>query len=193
METKEVQPGDAPKKSNAQNILTRRRFFNLVGLTVGWGGFLASAAGTAVAAYRYMLPEVLYEPPTVFKIGRPEEFGMGVDQRLKSERQIWVVCNDRGLYVLVAICRHLGCTPNWFTDQKKFRCPCHGSIYDIYGNVLGGPAPRTLWRTALSVDPVDGQIVVNYTHRQDPDPKSTPNGLVVNEVSREAPPYFLKL
>lgn len=183
----------APGKNAPDSGVSRRRFFTMMGLGIGWGGFLATLGGTAMASFRYMFPSVLYEPATVFKIGRPEKFGMGVDTRLKKERQIWVVRNERGLYVLVSICRHLGCTPNWFNDQLKFRCPCHGSIYDVFGNVLGGPAPRTLWRASLSVDPVDGQIVVSFKERQDPDPKSTPEGLVVEESSREVPPYFLKV
>jgi cytochrome b6-f complex iron-sulfur subunit len=193
---KETQPGGAaPAKAPPQDVkaVSRRKFFTLLGLGVGWGGFLTALGGTAMASFRYMFPNVLYEPPTIFKIGRPEEFGMGVDARLQKERQIWVVRNPRGIYVLISICRHLGCTPNWFGDQQRFRCPCHGSIYDITGNVTGGPAPRTLWRTAVSIDPVDGQIVVNFNQRQDPDPKSTPDGLTVNEASREVPPFFLKV
>ncbi|MHB8482994.1 MAG: QcrA and Rieske domain-containing protein [Nitrospiria bacterium] len=175
-------------KSSKSNEMSRRKFFNLI----GWGGLLASVGGSAVGTYKFMFPTVLYEPPTVFKIGKISDFGMGVDERLKKERQIWVVRNERGLYVLIAICRHLGCTPNWFSDQHVFRCPCHGSIYDIYGNVLGGPAPRTLWRAAVSIDPIDHQVVVNFLNRQDPDPESTSNGLMVKEPPREVDPYFLK-
>lgn len=172
--------------------ISRRKFFTFLGLGVGWGSFVTVLAGSAGAAFRFLKPNVLYEPPTLFKIGSPEKFPMGVDDSLKKERQIWVVRNERGLYVLVAICRHLGCTPNWFGDQRRFRCPCHGSIYDIYGNVVGGPAPRTLWRAAINLDPVDGQVVVNFIQRQDPDPKSTPQGLVVPEASRAIEPYFIK-
>ncbi|HXN05942.1 MAG TPA: ubiquinol-cytochrome c reductase iron-sulfur subunit [Nitrospiria bacterium] len=180
---------DEKEKSGQAGEMSRRKFFNLV----GWGGILASVGGSAVGTYKFMFPQVLYEPPTVFKIGKLGDFGNGVDERLKKERQIWVVKNERGLYVLVAICRHLGCTPNWFPDQQRFRCPCHGSIYDIYGNVRGGPAPRTLWRAAVSLDPADKQIIVNFLNRQDPDPQSTKDGLMVEEPPREAAPYFINL
>lgn len=184
---------ESPQNPQQQTDVSRRRFFTLMGLGIGWGGFAAALGGTGVGALRYMFPNVLYEPPTVFKIGKPEEYGIGVDNKLKKERQIWVVRNERGMYVLVAICRHLGCTPNWFDDQKRFRCPCHGSIYDVNGNVVGGPAPRTLWRAAVSIDPVDGQIVVNFNQRQDPDPKGTEEGLMVDEKNREVPPFFLQV
>lgn len=177
------------RKDTGGSEITRRRFFSLV----GWGSVMASFGGTLLGTYKFMVPNILYEPPTVFKIGRLDEFGMGVDVRLVKERQIWVVKNERGLYVLIAICRHLGCTPNWFAEQDRFRCPCHGSIYDPYGNVRGGPAPRTLWRAAISLDPVDKQIVVNTGVRQDPDPKSTPDGLFVEEMGREVEPYFINV
>ena len=118
---------------------------------------------------------------------------MGLSEKWKKERQIWVVRNERGIYAMISICRHLGCTPNWFEDKKVFLCPCHGSIYDLEGNVLGGPAPKLLWRTAVSIDPVDGQIVVDFNHRQDPEPISTENGLRAEEALREVEPFFLKV
>ena len=124
-----------PEGAREGKILSRRQFFSIV----GWSSFFTSMAGSAFGAYKFFSPSVLYEPPTVFKIGRVEEFGMGVDVRLVKEHQIWVARNERGLYVMIAICRHLGCTPNWLQDVQKFRCPCHGSIYDVYGNVLGDP------------------------------------------------------
>ncbi|MFQ5580092.1 MAG: ubiquinol-cytochrome c reductase iron-sulfur subunit [Nitrospiria bacterium] len=187
-----MKPGGKKEGESAEE-LSRRKFFTTVGLGVGWGGIMATLGGVGAGTLRYIIPNILYEPPTIFKIGTPDSYGIGVDTKLKKERQIWVVRNERGIYVLISICRHLGCTPNWFGDQKLFRCPCHGSIYDTRGNVVGGPAPRTLWRAAISLDPVDGQIVVNFNTRQDPDPKGTAEGLMVEEMSREVEPYFLKV
>lgn len=55
--------------------------------------------------------------------------------------------------VLIAICTHLGCipeyrpevgsvSPNWLGG---FHCPCHGSKYDLAGRVIeGSPAPLNL-------------------------------------------------
>lgn len=175
-------------EDNGQGI-SRRNFFSIVGL----GGFMATVGGSMVSLFKYMFPNVLYEPPTVFKIGRPEDYGIGVNEQWKRDGQFWVVKNERGLYVMIAICRHLGCTPNWYADQQLFRCPCHGSIYDINGNVRGGPAPRGFWRAVISLDPVDKQIVVNTAIRHDPDPASTPDGLIVEEARWEVEPYFLKV
>ena len=169
--------------------ITRRDFFSIV----GWGGIAATLGGSAFSFYRFYFPNVLYEKPTVFKIGKPADYPIGLSEKWKKERQIWVVRNEHGIYAMISICRHLGCTPNWFQDKQVFLCPCHGSIYDLAGNVLGGPAPRLFWRPSLKIDPVDGQIVVDFNHRQDPDPVSTENGLRADEALREVEPSFLSV
>ena len=54
--------------------------------------------------------------------------------------------------VLVGICTHLGCIPNFqpgsaipTSSGVGYLCPCHGSKYDIAGRVFKGvPAPYNL-------------------------------------------------
>ena len=94
-----------------------------------------------------MFPNVLFEPPTRFKVGPPEDFPEGqVDERFKESRGI--LGHQRGrraLRALIAICTHLGCPPNWLAEQNKFKCPCHGSGYYKNAGQLRGPdaaAPR---------------------------------------------------
>lgn len=41
-------------------------------------------------------------------------------------------------------CPHLGCHYLWNQKTDHFECPCHASVFDINGEVLGGPAPRPL-------------------------------------------------
>lgn len=175
--------------SDVDEEITRRDFFSIV----GWGGVVATLGGSAFSFYRFYSPNVLYETQKVFKIGKPSEYQPGLSEKWKKERQVWVVRNESGIYVMISICRHLGCTPNWFQDKQAFLCPCHGSIFSIEGNVLGGPSPRLLWRAAVKIDPTDGQIIVDFNHRQDPDPISTEQGLRVDEASREVEPFFLKV
>ena len=58
--------------------------------------------------------------------------------------------NVRALYQR---CPHLGCKPNFCTQNHWFECPCHGSRYDRLGTKVQeyGPAPRSLDRFANSV------------------------------------------
>ena len=37
-------------------------------------------------------------------------------------------------------CPHMGCQLEWNPDEKSWDCPCHGSRFDCYGNLISGPA-----------------------------------------------------
>ncbi|MDR3625751.1 MAG: ubiquinol-cytochrome c reductase iron-sulfur subunit [Ignavibacteriaceae bacterium] len=46
---------------------------------------------------------------------------------------------------LSSICTHAGCTVSGFdSGSNQFVCPCHGSRYDLSGNVVQGPASQAL-------------------------------------------------
>ena len=51
---------------------------------------------------------------------------------------------DGGFLALSRKCTHLGCTVPWLEKEKRFSCPCHGSAFDIRGEVISPPAPRAL-------------------------------------------------
>ncbi len=44
------------------------------------------------------------------------------------------------IYAVSVRCPHLGCELAWNPDEKSWDCPCHGSRFDIHGNLLDGPA-----------------------------------------------------
>lgn len=51
------------------------------------------------------------------------------------------------------VCTHLQCLVNYDPQTDQLPCPCHGSIYSAQtGNVVGGPAPRSLPIITLEVD-----------------------------------------
>ena len=151
----------APRPASPAPAITRRGFLSTLG--VAWTSFAAACAAGAVATTRFMFPNVLFEPPQQFKAGFPSEFQVGtVDQRFKESFGVFIVAEDKGIYVLRAVCTHLGCTPNWLEAENKFKCPCHGSGFYRSGINYEGPAPRPLERYRIVLAD-DGQILIDKT------------------------------
>ncbi|MFN3134689.1 MAG: ubiquinol-cytochrome c reductase iron-sulfur subunit [Candidatus Kryptonium sp.] len=135
----------------------RRSFLTLT----GWLGFLGFIFTSIIGAIRYMFPRVLYEPPTAFKAGYPDEYTVGeVSERFKDSQRVWIVREEDGFYALLAVCTHLGCTPRWLSGENKFKCPCHGSGFRKSGINFEGPAPRPLERVKITLAE-DGQILID--------------------------------
>lgn len=109
---------------------------------------------------RFFLPRSITEPPSTFKIGFPGDYALGVDTKWQQQYRIWVTKTSDRLFVITAVCTHLGCTPDWKASENKFKCPCHGSGYDSEAINFEGPAPRPMDRAHVELD-AEGQIVVN--------------------------------
>jgi cytochrome b6-f complex iron-sulfur subunit len=117
--------------------------------------------GTSLLMFlRFFLPRTIFEPSSIFRVGFPGDYGVGVDTKYQQLYRVWVVKTSDRLFVINAVCTHLGCTPDWKASENKFKCPCHGSGYDSEGINFEGPAPRPMDRAHIELD-AEGQIVVN--------------------------------
>ncbi|RMA97831.1 Rieske 2Fe-2S domain-containing protein [Hydrogenothermus marinus] len=47
--------------------------------------------------------------------------------------------------VVIGICTHLGCIPNWEPENNIWHCPCHGGKYNACGINIFGPPPKPLY------------------------------------------------
>ncbi|HXH27737.1 MAG TPA: Rieske 2Fe-2S domain-containing protein, partial [Candidatus Polarisedimenticolia bacterium] len=140
---------------------SRRGFLSVIG--VAWVSFAAACGAGAIATTRFMFPNVLFEPPQTFKAGPPSDFLPDtVDTRFKESFGVFIVRTQDLIYVLKAVCTHLGCTPNWLEAENKFKCPCHGSGFYRSGVNFEGPAPRPLERYRVVLAD-DGQLLVDKT------------------------------
>jgi len=152
--------GEAEVKKDRRELLK-----SIPWLGIAWGALAAAVGGLLTGILRFMYPNVLFEPPQTFKIGLPEEYQIGeVATQWKDRYGVWIVRNDEGFYALIAVCTHLGCTPNWLSNENKYKCPCHGSGFYKNGINFEGPAPRPLERAAIILAE-DGQILVDKSRK----------------------------
>ena len=132
-----------------------------------------------LAFFRFFLPRTLFEPNSVFKIGYPSEFALGVDTKFQQKYRIWVDRTPDRLFVIYARCTHLGCTPDWKPSENKFKCPCHGSGYDSEGINFEGPAPRPMDGRKSNWRPMDKS---SWTLRASiSGPRDSPHTLTIRE------------
>jgi cytochrome b6-f complex iron-sulfur subunit len=125
-----------------------------------WATVIGFLATSLLMFFRFFLPRAIFEPSSIFRVGFPGDFGLGVDTKYQQQYRIWVTRTSDRLFVIYARCTHLGCTPDWKASENKFKCPCHGSGYDSEGINFEGPAPRPMDRAHVELD-AEGQIVVN--------------------------------
>jgi glycine/D-amino acid oxidase-like deaminating enzyme/nitrite reductase/ring-hydroxylating ferredoxin subunit len=53
------------------------------------------------------------------------------------------------LHAVSPTCTHLGCRVSWNSAERSWDCPCHGSRFDVDGDVLQGPAVHRLERKPI--------------------------------------------
>jgi cytochrome b6-f complex iron-sulfur subunit len=94
--------------------------------------------------------------------------GQALSDQLDSET---MVKDSDGSYwvALYQRCVHLGCTVPFRNDCQSFKCPCHGSHYNVTGEYLDGPAPRSLDRFPLSFQ--GDSVVVSTGQTASPVPR----------------------
>ena len=122
--------------------LRRREFLGLCAC-VAAGSMLGACASVLVrqvpvANGRVELPLVQY----------PELSQAGAALQILPEGQtkpLIVIVDATGKHsVISSECTHKGCTVE--VQGERIVCPCHGSTYDRKGDVLKGPAQRSLQR-----------------------------------------------
>lgn len=70
----------------------------------------------------------------------------------KGLHKLAIYCDEaHRKHTLSAVCPHLGGIVAWNHSEKTWDCPCHGSRFDKWGNVLNGPAITNLQGLAGTV------------------------------------------
>ncbi|MGE5222843.1 MAG: ubiquinol-cytochrome c reductase iron-sulfur subunit [Omnitrophica WOR_2 bacterium] len=136
------------------STITRRGF-----LTLTWKSLLGLSAVLGISGLvRFLDYQAAPDVKTVFDLGSPEQYAPG-SRTLIVEAQAVLIYNPNGFMAYSLVCTHLGCQVNVVKDG--FACPCHGSLFDLQGQVRRGPATRALRPLRLDQDK-DGHIIL-YT------------------------------
>lgn len=116
-------------------------------------GLLASAE-LAWAAARFLAASPAAPSPAtgVVEAGPVEAFPPGSVTPFPSGSFYLVRLEDGGFLALASRCTHLGCAVAWDAARGRFACPCHGSTFDLRGDVAAAPAPRPLDLLEVSVN-----------------------------------------
>lgn len=86
---------------------------------------------------------------------RPELFDTGT-----TKPDITYPVVNLGFTIFSPLCPHLGCRYAYNDAQKKFLCPCHGSVYSELGVHEAGPALRGL--DPLPLRNYEGKVQVTW-------------------------------
>src|SRR5512144_121905 len=123
---------------------TRRQF-----LRSGWkvgGTLLAVAAGWTT--YESLRPLAKASTGATIQLGSPDSYSAG-SATYVAEGRLFVANTGTRIFALSQRCPHLGCRVPFCESSGRFECPCHGSIYDLGGEWIAGPAPRGMDRYPL--------------------------------------------
>ncbi len=104
-------------------------------------GFANFVKENADVAYRFVADRV--------SIGQLNELvelapGTGAVVKYRHEQIALYKSPEGNISALSPVCTHAGCIVAWNDAEKSWDCPCHGGRYDVWGNVLTGPARKNL-------------------------------------------------
>ncbi len=153
-------------KIDMERKSTRRHFLEIVGK----GSILIAFFATILGAIKAFIPSVLYEPPSKFKIGKPDDFPIGIT--FLSENKLYIFRKGNDFRAISAMCTHLNCIADWKQETNQFYCSCHGSVFSQNGNNISGPAPKPLFWHPLSLA-FDSYLVVDKDKRVSQNDKLT--------------------
>ena len=134
---------------------TSRRKFLEWGWKVG-GTLLGVAAGWTV--FESLRPPAGASTTGAIKLGDPSAYAAGTATYVSNGR-FYVTNPGDTLFALTQKCPHLGCRVPFCDSSGRFECACHGSVFDLGGEWVQGPAPRGMDRYAVAIQ--DGVVVVD--------------------------------
>ena len=127
---------------------------------LGWAwkglaaGLVAEAAWTT---FDVLQPRTSGAFGGIIDAGKVSAFPEGTVRYFLAGR-FYVTSYGGSLYALYQKCTHLGCRVPLCDSSEMFECPCHGSVFNIKGEYIAGPAPRGLDRFPVTIEGSDIRV-----------------------------------
>jgi len=133
---------------------TRREF-----LRTGWrvGGALLAVAG-GWTFWESLRPLAGSSGGGKIKLSDPANYKAGT-ATFVPEGRLFIANTGSTLLAISQKCPHLGCQVPFCDSSGRFECPCHGSVFDIGGEWIEGPAPIGMSHYPIGVE--GGAVVVD--------------------------------
>jgi len=135
--------------------LTRRRFLKYMvafPLTAGVVGPLALGGGM-------LAPPLSLNPlPPVMAVALSEEMDETPVEFIYDGTPAILFKRNMGYVAFSRKCTHLGCVISWEKGARRFKCPCHGGVFNAEGEVISGPPKKSL--TRLKTWEENGMVMV---------------------------------
>ena len=127
----------------------------------GWkAGSTLLAAAAAWTSWELLDPLTTKTGGGKITLGNPSNFPAETATEVPAGR-LWVVNTGKTYLALAWKCPHLACRVPFCESSGRFECPCHGSVFDIGGEWIEGPAPRGMDRFPLAFE--NGVLVADTT------------------------------
>jgi thiosulfate dehydrogenase [quinone] large subunit len=141
----------------------RREFMKRTGIALG-AATLAGTLGQILESCASLTgPSVSHGTTTINISGLTTNGQFLVDGSVTPDgTPILVIRQNATSYTALSmLCSHAGCQVSSPSGGVIY-CPCHGSRFNLYGNVTAGPAPSGLTNYAVTLNAAANSITVTY-------------------------------
>jgi cytochrome b6-f complex iron-sulfur subunit len=168
---------EAPGAKPSGSSLDRRRFLNNSWKVLG----VALVAEAGWTTYDILKPGAAVGFGGVVDAGPVSNFAADGSVTYSLNGRFYVTQYQGGLRALYQKCPHLGCKVPWVPGTGEFKCPCHGSVYNLIGEYESGPAPRGMDRFPISIQ--NDHVMVDTSTIVEGPPPGTHDGPPVGSPS----------
>lgn len=130
--------------------MKRRRFLKI---------FIAVLGSVTLSSFVYSLVKFLAALPsrmaeTNRMTIRKSDIPAGEAKNIVFRNMPVVIINrpEKGFIALSRTCTHLGCLVEYHHIKQRLICPCHAGNFDLEGNVMSGPPPKSLTAIPFKIE-----------------------------------------